>query len=182
MWSDASYTMGPMNTMLVIAVKKNQTSRRIWEDGFAAELARRGVTPTPSYRLFPSEVPDTSQVIAAVKANNYDGVLTVSRLASEMNTTYVPGYVETKPVYGYNELQKKYYTYYEREYHPGFTDSTKIVRHEANVWTTREGGRMIWSGTGEVLDPASSKAVNDEIVNLIIPELEKDGIVPAVKK
>jgi hypothetical protein len=180
-WRDTSYNSGPMTNILVIAVKKDATRRRIWEDGFSVELARHNVTVTPSYRLFPTELPDTNQVVEAVKDKNFDGVLVVSRLAAEKNSTYVPGYTTTKPVYHYSQLQREYFLHYEEEYHPGYTDSTRIVQHEVNVWTTKDGGRMIWSGTGQVLDPGSSTAVNNEIVNLIIPELVKDNVLSAGK-
>lgn len=41
---------------------------------------------------------------------------------------------------------------------------------------------MIWSGTGDVLDPTSRWTVNNEIVTLIIPDLEKERIVPPTGK
>ena len=181
MWRDSSYNLGPMTNVLVIAVKKNAAHRRIWEDGFASDLEAHGVTVTPSYRLFPADLPDTNQVIESVKGNGYDGVIVVNKLETEISTSSRPGYVTKTPVYRYNQWSQAYYVRYEREYHAGATDTSKVVRHEVNVWTTKEGGRMIWAGTGSVLDPASSKAVNDEIISLVVPELANQGIIPERK-
>jgi hypothetical protein len=181
MWRDTSYTAGPMKNILVLAVKKNPAHRRIWEDGFIDELAKYGVTATPSYRLFYNDLPDTNDVILAIMANGYDGVLLINRRVTQTTTTHIPGYTTKKPLYSYDPWQNSYFLHYDREYHDGYTDTTKIVQHEVNLWTTKEKGRMIWSGTTEVLDPSSSKQVNDEILNLIIPELATQGIIPVKK-
>src|SRR5208283_4069929 len=100
-WKDPSYNSGPMTNMIVIAVKKNPLHRRLWEDGFAAEFAKHGVAVTPSYRLWPNDLPDTADVVAEVRKDNYDGVLIVSRMATEYSTTDVPGYATKTPVVTY---------------------------------------------------------------------------------
>lgn len=181
-WRDPSYTSGPMTNMIVIAVKKNPLHRRFWEDGFAAEFAKHGVTVTPSYRVWPNDLPDTADVVAEVRKNNYDGVLIISRMATEYSTTDVPGYATKTPVVGYDQWRNEYYTTYEREYHPASVDSTKIIRNLIDVWTTKKPGHMIWSGTGETIDPNSGKEVHGEIVDLITPELVDQGIIGPEKK
>ncbi len=181
-WRDPSYTSGPMTNMIVIAVKKNPLHRRLWEDGFAAEFAQHGVNVTPSYRLWPDDLPDTADVVAEVRKNNYDGVLIVSRLETSYSTTDVPGYATRTPIVGYDQWRNEYYTSYEREYHPARVDSTKIIRHLIDVWTTKKPGHMIWSGMGETIDPSSGKEVHGEIVDLITPELVNQGIIGPEKK
>jgi len=171
-----------MTNMIVIAVKKNPLHRRLWEDGFAAEFAKHGVAVTPSYRLWPNDLPDTADVVAEVRKDNYDGVLIVSRMATEYSTTDVPGYATKTPVVTYDQWRNEYSTTYEREYHPTRVDSTKIIRHLIDVWTTKKPGHMIWTGTGETIDPSSSKEVNGEIVDLISPELVNQGIIGPEKK
>jgi hypothetical protein len=167
-----------MTNILVIAVKKNAVNRRIWEDGLVAELSAHSVASTPSYRLFPNAIPDTQQVVAAVREKNCDGVLVVRRLSSETATYDRPGYVRSVPVTRYDRLKQTYYTIYREVYEPGFSDTLRIMRHEINLWSTKESGQLVWAGTGETLDPSSREAVRNEITDLIIPELARQGIIP----
>ena len=181
MWRDPYFQSGPMKNMLIIAVRKDPVHRRIWEDGFVAELSKHGVIATPSYRLFPDALPDTAQCDAAVDANGYDGILVTRRLRPDTLTTYVPGYTKKEPVTQYNPWRKTYYTYYQEVQVPGYTETEKAARHVVNVWTTKDGGGLVWAGTGRVVESGSGSSVNDEIAELIVPELERQGIIPKEK-
>ncbi len=167
MWRDPAFKSDPMREVLVIAIKKDATNRRLWEDGLVAELGRYGVNTTPSYRPFPNAVPDTAQVVEAVRRDGYDGVLVARRLDTETYTNYVPGYTTAEPITRYNPWTNTYYTYYRQVYHAGYTDVGKVARHEVNVWTTREGGRLVWAGTSEILDPSTAQAVRNEIARML---------------
>ena len=181
MWRDPSFQQGSMTNMLVIAVRKDPFKRRIWEDGLSSELALYGVKATPSYRIFPDSVPDTAAIIAAIRRDGYDGVLVTRRLESQPFTRYLPGYTTTDPVTQYDYWTNSYYTYYEEVYHPGFTETDSLSRHELHVWTTKETGRVVWAGTGELLNPGSAEAANREITKKLVPELAKQGIIPKEK-
>ena len=179
MWKDPGYTAGPMRNLMVIAIKKDPIMRRLWEDQLAAEMAPRGVTVTPSYRLFPDALPDTLQVIETVRAQKFDGVLTVRNLGTTTVTNYVPGYVTTEPVTAYSYTWPYgYHSYYREVYQPGYTEVQDVARHEIHLWTTTEGGRIVWAGTGQVIDPSSIDDVHEEIAELVIPELEKQNLIP----
>ncbi len=161
-WMDRSLKDLPLTNILVIAAKKNAVSRRIWEDGFVAELSAHQVACTPSYRLFPKAVPDTQEVVAAVGEKKFDGVLVVRRLATDI-ATY------DKPAYN---------TIYREVTESVSSDTLKIMRHEITLWSTKENGQLMWAGTGETLDPTSREEVRGEITGLIIPELARQGLIP----
>lgn len=182
MWRDPSFQASPMRNMLVIAAKKNPVHRRMWEDGFTAELGKHGIAATPSYRLFPDALPDTQAVVAAVRDSSYDGVLVTTKLPTERNVRYVPGYSTVEPVLRPRGWRGAYYTYYQRVYYPGYVETETIIRYQTDVWTTEGDGRLIWSGTTESIDPGSSRAINREITKLIVPELQRQGILPPKKK
>jgi len=94
-WHDRGYQAPPLGKILVIAVRKNETKRRLWEDAFAGELAKRYVTATTSYSLFPDAPPDTDQVKTTVQANNYDAILVILRLPSEKDLQYIHGSISS---------------------------------------------------------------------------------------
>lgn len=178
-WRDQSFNGPPLTNVFIIAVKKNAVNRRVWEDGLVAELSARGVTSTPSYRLYPAAIPDTQQVEVAVLEKKCDGVLVVRRLPNATSTYERPGYIRSVPVTRFDRLNKTYYTIYAEVNEPGYADTLKTVRHEVNLWSTKEGGQLIWAGTGEMLDPGSREDVMNEITGLIVPELARQGLIPA---
>ena len=178
MWHDPSFQSGPMKNIFIIAIRKDPVRRRLWEDGFVTELEKHGVTATPSYRLFPDAVPDTAQSIGAIRSQHFDGVLVTRRLGVDTVTKYFPGYTKDTVITRYNNWTNSYFTYYHTEEVPGFTESELTSRHQVNVWSTKEGGGLVWSGTGEIVDPASGQSINHEIAELIVPELANQGVIP----
>jgi hypothetical protein len=181
MWKDPSFQNRPLTNMLVISASKNPISRRLWEDEFVAELSNYSVTSTPSYKLYEDAIPDTDQVETAIREKKYDGILLIRRLPTEITTHYVQGVVTKEAVTRYNRFTNQYYTIYKDVVQPGYNDSDRVVRHEINVWTTGEGGHLVWAGTGETVDPRSREMVRDEVTTLIVPELSNQGIIPVKK-
>ena len=179
-WRDPAFKSTPMKNVLVIAAKKNPVNRRMWEDEIVAELSNQNVTATPSYRMFEDSIPDPNQVGIAVQMKKFDGVLLIRKLASEISTNYVPGTSKSVQITQYNERTQTYSSFYKDVEEPGYTDTNKVVRHEINFFSTeKEGGHLIWSGTGEMLNPSSRDEVRHEISALVIPELANEGIIPS---
>lgn len=180
-WRDPQPPPAPMHSVLVIAIKKDEGRRRLMEDAFVAALDKRGVRATPSYRLFPSAVPDTQEVIEAVRRDGYDGIIVSSRLEPESLETATTGYRTREPRARYVPWTQSYRTYYVEVEHPGEVQVERIIRHRVDVWSTKEGGRLLWTAEGRSVDPTSSSDVNKEITGNVMPELEKSGIIPGAK-
>lgn len=178
-WKDPEFKTPPMTNMLIIAAKKSPVNRRIWEDVIVAGMSAQGATSTPSYRLFADSIPDPDQVGAAVRENKFDGVLFIRKLPTEISTNYIPGSVKSEQVTQYNERTQTYSTFYRDVQQPGYTDTNRVVRHEVSVFTTQEGGHLVWAGTGQMMNPDSREAIRDEITGLVIPELARQGIIPS---
>src|SRR6185503_2003110 len=99
MWRDPAAVQRPIHSILVVSMRRSETSRRIWEDGFVAALNKEGVNATPSYSLFQQGVPDTAAIEDAVRDRNFDGVLFAHSLGARTQETYVPGYTRFEPVW-----------------------------------------------------------------------------------
>jgi len=178
-WKDSELLGPPMTKMLIVAGKSNPVNRRLWEDEMAAALGEYGVTAVGSYRLFPDSIPDPNQVAAAVADKGFDGVMFIRRLATQTTTAEIPGTVTREKVTQYDKNTNTYSTIYRDVQQPGFTDTNKVVRHEIMVFTpAKETGHLVWSGTGEMINPSSRDAVRSEIAGLVVPELGKQGIIP----
>ncbi len=178
-WRDPEFNQ-PMVNVLVVAAKHNPVNRRLWEDELAAVLSSYGVTSQRSYQLYPDSIPNPDQVGASVKERKFDGVLFIRRLSTEISTTVVPGTVERKRVTQYDARTQTYSTVYQDVQQASYTDTTRTVRQEVIVFAAQpSGGRMVWAATGELINPESRDEVRNEIAGLIVPELSKQGIIPA---
>lgn len=178
MWRDPSYNEAPMRHILVVAMTQNAARRRLLEDAFGRELDKRGVDAVPSYEPFPNAPPDTMQIGDAVSRGGYDGVLLTSRLRTERTSSYVPGYVTTQPVTRVSPWTGRYRTYWVDVMQPGYVEEEVTVRHEVELWSMREGGRLVWTAIGESVNPGSATEVNHDITHNVVPELEKQGFIP----
>lgn len=180
-WHDPLYKAPPLGKILIIAVRKDATKRRIWEDAFTGELAKHGVTATSSYNIFPDVPPDTHQVIATVRANNFDGVIAIFLLPTEMTSQRIPGYTTTEQderhTTYHDPYWRRYRTYYREIEHPGYIDTQTVDVRAIDVTTTGTEGKLIWSATSRTPDPGSVTDVQRGIVSLVLSELERQNII-----
>lgn len=178
MWRDPTYDEPPMHSLLVVAIRRDQSQRRLLEDWFGHEFEKYGVDATPSYEHFPNGPPDTSQIADVVNQHGYDGALVVYRLRTQTSETYVPGYATTEPVWRVSPWTGRYRTYWADVMHPGYVEQDVTVRHEVELWDMRQSGRLVWTGVGEVVNPASPDEVTHDVAHNVVPELQKQGFIP----
>ena len=176
-WSDPSYHGIPAHNVLVIAVRREAVRRRLVEDAYAQALTARGVGVATSYHLFPQALPDTQDVIAAIQKNGYDAVLVTSRLESQPKTTYIPGALRRSPV-TFQDYMGRFHTYWTTVEEPGYTETDSVRRFQTEMWTTREGGKLIWSGTLNTSEAPAPGGPAKAIDKYVLPALEKQGLVP----
>jgi hypothetical protein len=179
MWKDPAYPKAPLRNVLVVVAKKDEIKRRIMEDEFVTALSQRGVATTPSYRLWANDLPDTQQVVDAIRAKAYDGVVVVSKLDNREETSFVPGYSTREARTEWNRWSQSYQTYFTEVHTPGYTETETIVRHRVDVWSTGEGdGRLVWTAVGNSVNPGSSAQVHKEVLKQVVPELVHQRVIP----
>lgn len=178
-WRDASFTEGPLKKILVVAVRKDQQRRRNWEDGFATALSGHGLDVTPSYRLVAGTLPDTGLINTIARERGFDGIMLVGRRSTRTAESVTGGIDITSPESPSHPVGGWYAAYYDREYYPGYPVENDIVKDEIKVWAIQGGGRMIWSGVGEVHERSADEDVRGEIISLVVPELVKQGVIAA---
>ena len=67
-WSDPAYTGGPFKRVMVMAVTRNGSARRSFEDIFAAKLRATGIEAVPAYTRLSQDGPvDEPTMNAAVR-------------------------------------------------------------------------------------------------------------------
>jgi hypothetical protein len=180
-WNDPSFHEPPLKKVFVIAIRKDPVQRRIWEDAFVAELSKHSVIATSSYHLFPDVLPDTNQIIQTVQEKGFDGILVTRLLRNETKTHYNQSYVTKEQISRYNVFRKNYDTYYHDVEHPAYVDSQIVDRRAIDVWVIRNDERMIWSATSNSPERYSVEDVQNDIANLVIPELMRNSIIKSGK-
>ncbi len=160
------------NKALVIAMVKDETSRRVIED----QLVKRISTPSvASYTILSTDVLKEASE-EALKKTITDGKFThvlLMRLADvEKETSYVPG-TTTSFYGGYG----RYYGYGAGMYSsPGYYTTDKNYFVETTVYSINPD-KLIWTGTTKTVNPSKlNKAVND-IADVVTEKMKKDGFL-----
>lgn len=179
LWKDPSYQAGPLKKVLIVAMRKDELRRRMWEDAFVSALGEdhSGTMAIPSYQLFPDRVPDTSAVQQKTEEEGFDGVLVVARVRRDTLKTNVPGYVDVEPFPKYNYRWNTYVTYYENVYHPPYTESKAVFSVRTDLLLPQEEGRLVWSGTSKEIDPTSPDQFRKSVADLVMDRLSKAHLI-----
>ena len=178
-WKDPAYQAAPLKKIMVIAMRKDQLRRRMWEDNFVSALKedKAGTIAIPSYQLFPDDIPDTLAIAEKTKEEGFDGVLVVARVESSKQSTHVPGYVSQEPVAVYRHRWGAYTTRWATVYHPGYTEVQKVFSVRTDLLLPEEDGRMVWSATSKDINPGSPQQFRSSVADLVMDKLAKEGLV-----
>jgi len=168
----ASVTQSAGNKTLVIALVKDEVSRRVIEDALVKRFTGSAVA---SYSLlFPDMLKEANEELLNKKLTEgkYSHVL-IMRLADvEKETSYVPG--TTSVVYG---GYGRYYGYGAGFYSsPGYYSTSKNYFVETTVYSVNPN-KLLWTGTTKTVDPSKiNKAVN-EIADVVSDKMKKEGFL-----
>ena len=180
LWMDPSYNAAPMNTIMVIAMRKDQLRRRMWEDAITSALNNNDHTGTvaiASYQLFPNDVPDTTAVRLKSEEEGFDGVLIVARARRDTYTNDVPGYTVNEKVVTYSRRWNAYVTNYEDVYHPGYAETETILSVRTDLLVPRENGKLVWSITSGAVDPTSHNEFRSSVADRVASQLRKNRLI-----
>ncbi len=178
-WHDAVFTaQNNMDDVLVIGLTKDETVRRLYEDGFVAKLSDAGVRAYPSYTLDIADIKPTKKAVAAAVAAIDAGYVLITR---HVSTDTKQHYRPPEPVYvdPYYSRMDRYYplVYREAYYRPGYSYSVTTVLLESNLYDAATG-KLIWSAQSKSVDPAMTEKYIDELIAVFVQDLKKSGFIP----
>jgi hypothetical protein len=174
-WTDPDINASnwkPFKKVLVLALIKDEGTRRIAEDKMAAQLPGRAVQ---SYSYLTTADTDDAKVIARMISDGFDG-LVVMQLANVNKTeTYVPGTM-------YGGWRGGWYGGgYGGVYgSPGYVETDQTYNITTNVYSVSPE-KLLWSGTTSSLNPSKLSGTLDDIIATIKAQLQKEGLVAAAK-
>jgi hypothetical protein len=168
----SSIAPNPQNKVMVIAMVKDETSRRVIED----ELVKRMKTPgVASYRFLTNEMIKAASDEALnnlIAKENCTHILLMRLADVEKETSYVPG-TTTAYYGGYG----RYYGYGAYGYSsPGYYTTDKNYFIETTLYSVSPN-KLLWTGTTKTVNPSKvDKAVN-EIADVVIAKMKEDGFL-----
>ena len=164
----ASVTPGANNKTMVIALVKDETSRRVIED----QLAKRiGANATSSYTMLPNGSTE-DQLKQKLTEGNYTHVLLMRLADVEKETSYVPG--TTTAFYG---GYGRYYGYGAGMYGtPGYYTTDKNYFVETTVYGINPD-KLLWTATTKTVNPSKMEKTVNEIADAVSEKMKKDGFL-----
>lgn len=167
----ATYTKEQFKKVMVVALFKDETSRRIAED----KIAAKNSTFRTSYMSLGSDQQNMGEESfkEVVKKDGYDGVLTLHLIDVQNTTSYVPG-----------TYQRGYYGWYGMNYGgfytPGYYVQDKNYIIETNFFSVSQD-KLLWSGVTSTLNPTDLNKTIDEVWDAVITRMKREGFIQQPK-
>jgi hypothetical protein len=186
-WKNPDWA-GTLHKVYIVAVAKQDTSRRIFEDEFSRKLLTLGVTGIPSYRDLPGvQQADRDRIDARVKQQGADTVLITRIIGKRTEEVVTPGRISTYgtgPISPYPYTPDPYYrhwgSYYDRSYEtiyePATVTQLQVVTIEANLYEAKNGD-LIWSAQLDTVLEANSQALITDFIEVVTRDLRRHGIL-----
>lgn len=178
-WHDENYSgVSVLDNVLIIAVTKDETIKRLYEDTFVEKLTESGIKARPSYKLINSDIkPDRDSMQEAINESGAKALLVTRYLGTNAKEHYRPPQrtmFRSDPYY--SRFDRYYPMAYREVYTPGYTVTVTTVSLESNLYDV-ETGKLIWSVRSETVNPSMSQKYVNELVNICIKDLKKNNLI-----
>ncbi|MDM0043612.1 hypothetical protein QTH91_03880 [Variovorax dokdonensis] len=170
-WRSPDFKGPPVAKVLVVGVSSNETSRRIFEDGFAKALQASGVAAATSYGLLQeSGKVSKERLQAAIRQSGAEGVL-ITRLVR------VDKQVDVMAPPMPMGFRGGYYGWYGSAWAaPAMVDTYNVVSFETTLWDEKRES-VIWSGTTEAIESSNVAKASADMAKVLIERMKKDGVI-----
>ncbi|MEN2402823.1 hypothetical protein GKZ90_0023755 [Flavobacterium sp. MC2016-06] len=184
-WRDPKITVTQENfkKVLVVALVKDEASRRITENRIAA--ANPVFKTSYQYMSSASQLTKEQQ-LKVLQDENFDGVVTMRLVSKEKETNYVPGTYTGMYYGGFDGMYTGMYgygfgnwygMYSPNFYDPGYYQETTSYMVETNIFSLKEN-KLIWTGTTKSDYVTDLGQTVDAIMQAVVKEMKKDGSLP----
>jgi hypothetical protein len=159
----------PNSKILVVAMVKDESSRRVIEDEIVARLKGKGVQ---SYSQITPEImkkENTDALDNVLKEGQYTDVILMTLTNIEKEVNYSSG--TTYGGYG------GYYRYGAGFYStPSYYSEDKNYMVETTLYSVNPN-KLVWAGTTSTVNPSNIKKTVNEIANAVTEQMKKDGLI-----
>lgn len=180
---DVTVTQEQFTKVLVVALVKDEASRRITENRIAASSP---IFKTSYQYLTATDQLSKEQKLKILQDENFDGVISMRLVSKEKETTYVPGTYTGMYYGGFDGMYTGMYgygfgnwygMYSPAFYDPGYYQETTSYMVETNIFSLKQN-KLIWTGTTESQYVTDLGQTVDAIMQAVVKEMRKDGSLP----
>lgn len=175
-WREPSkeISLPKLNKVLVVALFKDETTRRKAEDEMVGYLNGKGIA---SYNYLDNTISAKNEdaIRDKIKADDFDGAVTMRLVDVDRDKVYSPGNYSLYPSY-YRNFSGYYFRNWGYFSNPGYYYITKTYIVETNVYSIKED-KIIWSGLTETTNPEGVKKMTEEIVKVVFKKMIKEGFI-----
>ena len=172
-WRDPDVTVevGSIKKMLVIALLRDEATRRMAEDEIVSQLPGRAVSSYLYLGPLPTEL-EMEPFMERLRTDGFDGLMIMRLAEVETQQTYVPG---SYPAY-YGSPYGYYGYSYPMYASPGYVQTDQYYRVETNFYSVATE-KLVWSGVTSSFNPTSLTGTLDDIVKAIREKMEFEGFL-----
>lgn len=180
-WVDPTAPDQTFKKVVVVGVTPRAPARRMYEDGFVADLQARGLDAVPSYTVAGDGQLDKAAAEAKLQEIGAEAVIVTRLVDQETVQNYYP------PTYSSVAAPSAYYGgwygYYSMGYtymsSPGYTVENKVFRLETNLYHLKTG-KLLWSGLTEttIISGDAPEAELGPLISIVVYDMEKRKVLP----
>jgi len=176
-WKDETYKVQPKR-VLVIAMFKNQTIRRMVEDEFRNHLKYRGTDAATGYEVFPGSVLPTKETVAEqCKAKGFDSLLLTRLIDSWTEHRTVPGSATYAPA-PYAVPMGGYYGHgYTSMSSPSYQVEDRFATVETNLYDAATE-KLVWTATSDTWMSEKDQKLAKTYVAVMMESMRKQKLFP----
>ena len=180
-WKDENVSASNMKKVMVLAMlpEKERTLRQQMENEMVDDLRKQGYTAVSSFEEFGPKAFEgmkEKEVMNELRNSNVDGVITIGLLDTEQEERYKPGDVRYEPVTFYNRFYRRFQTYYQRVYTPGYYERSTSYFFETNLHDVRNN-KLLYSAQSQSFSPSSASQIANEVSKAVVKDMQKKNIL-----
>jgi hypothetical protein len=171
---DSDFKGGPFEKLMVIGLGASEGGRVQFENAVSDKLAERGLLGVGSHNVIAASSDVTRDAVRAwAQTDGYDAVLVTRLVDVKKDTTYrPPTYTD---FYGYWGSYGSYVT------SPGYVLETTTLVIETTLFDVATA-KPVYTAVSKSFEPSSRADVIHELVQLLVADLTKRGLLPAPKE
>jgi len=173
-WSNPAYTSASFKRILVIAVTRQASVRRNFEDAFVAQLKAAGVDAVPGYAYMQEDGQvGEERLKQAVAQAGADAVIITRLVKREQKTVVTPGYLQPAPGVGlYNWYSVGWSGYYE----PPSVYQYDVYTSETSLYDMVRN-QVVWSGTAQTAAPGNMDKEIKNYAEIMVAALKQKNLI-----
>ncbi|CAG0961459.1 hypothetical protein MYXO_00783 [Myxococcaceae bacterium] len=175
-WKDPSATEVRFEKVVVFALAKDPTTRRVAEDRIVEGSPAGRVVASHTF-VADADLGDVDAVKAKVVDAGFDGALVLRPRGTETRETIVPG--APLPPFGspYGNLWGYYGYGWPGAHAPDTVRTDRYVEVETLLYSVADQ-KLVWGARSETMNPASVNDLVDAVARAARDDLRRQGLLP----